>query len=83
MATDRERSYGKSYNDAGYIEINPNSYQWFNENLGTNFGSAEDYYKWIYGGGNLVSGADLLGQGYDQSVSVVRRMATPARILVL
>jgi hypothetical protein len=65
MATDRERSYGKDYNAAGYIEINPDSYNWFNQNLGTNFGSAEDYYKWIYGGGNLVSGSDLLGQGYD------------------
>src|SRR5688572_24513171 len=66
MATDRETyDASKDYNAAGYVEINPDSYNWFNQNLGTNFGSAEDYYRWLYGGGNLVSGADLLGQGYN------------------
>lgn len=40
---------------AGLISINPTLAQDLNREHGTNFSSTEDYWKWVYGGGELAT----------------------------
>lgn len=63
---------GAALNQAGYAELKDPGLDWFRQTGQGDFSTAEDYYKWLYGGGEVVKGPQ--GQEYFKTPKGVDKM---------